>query len=136
LLRCKQCSIYVVQQNYEQHLETTAHKISFCYFQNENIQINGVKSDGRFLSCRILSPKYLSIDHFFQSIESDVLDLISKIIEFQNHEHVNVNLKMFGLYNHNGLNQSDNLGDVKSFLIKKEVIEKQNELILFSRCNV
>lgn len=121
LIRCKQCSMYVVQQNYKLHLETTTHKISLFYLKSEKIQINVVQSDNCFLSCRILSPKHVSIDHFFQSIKSDVLELISRIIELQKNEPINVKIKMFGLYNHN---QSDDLGDVKTFMIRNEVIEK------------
>ncbi|XP_060870680.1 uncharacterized protein LOC132945074 [Metopolophium dirhodum] len=123
LIRCKLCSIYVVQQNYEQHQETTAHKISLFYLKNEKIQINGVQNDNCFLSCRILSPKYLSIDDFFQSIESDVVELIAKIIQLQNGGPISVNIKMFGLYNHNSLiSKPDTLGDVKSFMIRNEVL--------------
>jgi len=126
LIRCKQCCVYVIQKNYNHHLETTAHKISLCYLKNDKIQINGVQCDNRFLSCRILSLEHVSIDDYFQSIESDVLELISKIIRFQNNEAVNVNIKLFGLYNHNRLmSDNDNLGDVKSFMIKNEVIKKK-----------
>jgi len=126
LIRCKQCCVYVIQKNYNHHLETTAHKISLCYLKNDKIQINGVQCDKRFLSCRILSPEHVSIDNYFQSIESDVLELISKIMRFQNNKAVNVNIKLFGLYNHNSLmSENDNLGDVKSFMIKNEVIKKK-----------
>jgi len=89
------------------------------------VQINGVQSDNCFLSCRILSPKYVSIDDFFQSIESDVVELIARIIQLQNGGPISVNIKMFGLYNHNSLiSEPDTLGDVKSFMIRHEVIEK------------
>ncbi|KAE9535620.1 hypothetical protein AGLY_007521 [Aphis glycines] len=123
LIRCKQCCVYVIQKNYNHHLETTAHKISLCYLKNDKIQINGVQCDDRFLSCRILSPEHVSIDNYFQSIESDVLELISKIMRFQNNKAVNVNIKLFCLYNHNSLmSNHDNLGDVKSFMIKNEIL--------------
>lgn len=132
LIRCRQCCVYVIQKNYNHHLETTAHKISVCYLNNDKIQINGVQCDNRFLSCRILSPEHVSIDNFFQSIESEVLELISKIIRFQNDVPVNANIKLFGLYNHKSLmSETDNLGDVKSFMIKNEVIKK-NIYIYFS----
>jgi len=68
----------------------------------------------------MLSPKFVSIDDFFESIESDVLELIAKIIQLQNDGPINVKIKMIGLYNHNN---SDDLGDVKSFVIRNEVIE-------------
>lgn len=95
---------------------------------NEKIQINGQCSNNQFVSCRILSPKHnISIDHFFHSIKSDVLDLIDRVIKLQNRESVNVNVQMFGLYSHKDLlSETDNLGDVKSFMIKNEVIEKIN----------
>lgn len=130
LIRCKQCNIYVVQQNYENHLQTTAHKISLCYFKNDKIQVNGVQCDNRFLSCRILSPKHISIDHFFQSIESNMLELIARIIKFQNNESVSVNIKMFGLYNHNNsISISD--GDVKSFVMSNEILSEVTILLLW-----
>ncbi|XP_016657158.1 uncharacterized protein LOC100160441 isoform X2 [Acyrthosiphon pisum] len=130
LIRCKLCSIYVVQQNYEQHQETTAHKISLLYLKNEKVQINGVQSDNCFLSCRILSPKYVSIDDFFQSIESDVMELIARIIQLQNGGPIRVNIKMFGLYNHNSLiSKPDTLGDVKSFMIRNEILSEVTILL-------
>uniref|UniRef100_A0A2H8TSY1 Zinc finger protein 236 n=1 Tax=Melanaphis sacchari TaxID=742174 RepID=A0A2H8TSY1_9HEMI len=132
LIRCKQCCVYVIQKNYEYHLETTAHKISLSYLKNERIQINGVQCDNQFLSCRILSPEHMSIDHFFQSIESDVLELIAKVIKFQNNMPINVNVKIFGLYNHKSLmNKIDNLGDVKSFLLKNENLSEVTILQLW-----
>jgi hypothetical protein len=124
LIRCKQCGIYIIQKNYEYHIKTTAHKISLCYLNNKKIQINGVQCDSRFLSCRLLSPEHVSIDQFFQSIESDVLELIARIIKFQNNGPVNVTIKLFGLYNNSLMSTTDNLGDVKSFLIRNQVIEK------------
>lgn len=132
LIRCKQCCVYVIQKNYNHHLETTAHKISLCYLKNDKIQINGVQCDNRFLSCRILSLEHVSIDNYFQSIESDVLELISKIIRFQNNEAVSVNVKLFCLYNHNRLmSNNDNLGDVKSFVIKNEILSGVSILLLW-----
>ncbi|XP_060833788.1 uncharacterized protein LOC132917188 isoform X2 [Rhopalosiphum padi] len=131
LIRCKQCCIYIIQKNYEYHLKTTAHKISLCYLNNEKIQINGVQCDSRFLSCRLLSPEHVSIDQFFQSIESDVLELIARIIKFQNNGPVNVTIKLFGLYNNSLMNTTDNLGDVKSFLIRNQILSEITILLLW-----
>uniref|UniRef100_A0A2S2P154 Uncharacterized protein n=1 Tax=Schizaphis graminum TaxID=13262 RepID=A0A2S2P154_SCHGA len=131
LIRCKQCCTYVIQKNYEDHLETTAHKILLCYLNNEKIQINGVQCDSRFLSCRILSPEHVLIDQFFQSIESDVLELIARIIKFQNNKPVNVTIKLFGLYNNSLMSKTDNLGDVKSFLIRNQILSEVTILLLW-----
>lgn len=53
------------------------------------------------------------------------MELIARIIQLQNGGPISVNIKMFGLYNHNSLiSEPDTLGDVKSFMIRHEVIEK------------
>lgn len=123
LLRCKLCSVYVVQTNYQEHLETTVHKIALCYFQNDNIKINGVQGEGQILSSLIVSPNYDSIDDFLKSIESDVVDLICRVIKTQKRDLINVTIKMFGLYKQEiSKNDLSILGDVKSFIIKNEVI--------------
>ncbi|KAL4112492.1 hypothetical protein QTP88_016265 [Uroleucon formosanum] len=130
LIRCKLCSIYVVRQNYKQHQETTAHKISLIYFKNKIIQINEVQKDNCFLNCRILSLKYDSMDHFFLSIKSDVVELFARIIQLQNNGPISVTIKMFGLYNHNILiSKPDTLGDVKSFMIKNEILSGDTILL-------
>lgn len=123
LLRCKLCSVYVVQTNYQQHLETTVHKIALYYFQNKNIQINGVRGEGQILSSRLLAPNYDSIDDFLNIIESDVVNLVLCVIKLQKSDLINVTVKMFGLYKQIiSEHDSSILGDVKSFIVKGEVI--------------
>lgn len=130
-MRCKECFIYVVQNNYQKHIETIVHRIAAIYFLNDKIQINGIQSDDRILSSRIFSPTHNSIDDFFIEVESNVLDLVDRIIKLQNHRLINITIRMFALYNWNKsvpqINQSTNLGKVESFMIKNEV-NKNNKI--------
>lgn len=131
-MRCKECFIYVIQNNYQQHIETIFHKIAAVYFLNDKIQINRTESESRILSARVFSPTHNSINNFFLEVESNVLDLVDRVIKLQNHKLINITIQMFGLYNWNKsipkTNKSTNLGKVESFIIKNEV-NKNNNII-------
>lgn len=136
-MRCKECLIYVVQNNYQQHTETIVHKIAAVYFSNDKVQINGTQSEDRILSSRIFSPTHNSINNFFLEVESNVLDLVDRVIKLQNNKLVNITIQMLALYNWNKsipkTNQSTNLGKVESFMIKNEV-NKNNNIINIHIC--
>jgi len=126
--------MYVVQDNYQQHIDTIGHKMSVCYFQNENIKIQMVKGEEHILSCLVTLTEHNSIDNFFCSIESHTLELINRVIKLLVHPVVSVDIKMIALYSDSDSNSKSNmLGKVKSFVIKNEVISKTIILVIFLR---
>lgn len=115
------CDIYIFQNNIQTHYESTEHKISNHYFQNDIIHIFGVQSEGRILSSRIVSLKSKSIHEYFNSIDVDLVELIGRLIKFQKNKRIRVTVKMFVLYNTKLTSASEQLGTVKMYNILDEV---------------
>lgn len=124
-MRCKQCYIYVVQKNYQQHINTVAHKIAVAYYKSKNVQVIKGHCENVILNTRIVSTcNSDSIHDFFNSIEDPVKNLIGVVLHIINGP-IKVFIKMFALYQKMFSQNTDSiLGDVMTFIIKDEVIKK------------
>lgn len=118
--------MYLVPTNYDEHLETIAHKIGEFYEHNEKILINhgiDVLPDC-FLNCRFLTPEQkMSTNVFLSSIRLELLRLIYKVLELSENNSIKTVLKLFAIYNSNQtINKADYLGSVEMFTLNDEVI--------------
>lgn len=129
LVRCQPCGEYIVQNNYELHITTTLHKLSSYYSGNDEMQINRCSDKDDNVKCRIFSPttgSNDSIENFFNSVKTNILTLVNKVLEIREYNNINIDSKVFALYDQNNdlKSNSENLGQVKAFAMKNEVIFK------------
>lgn len=137
LLWCKLCNIYTFKNKYQQHRETTGHKISNYYHNcDKSILISKVQCNNRILRSRIFLPKNIfhrdSIDEFFCLVESDLLELFYHIIKLQYDKPIKVKVEMYILYKYNNYSSSH-----ENKLEKVEKLSVENEVIIIViNCNI
>ncbi|XP_050533148.1 uncharacterized protein LOC126901045 isoform X3 [Daktulosphaira vitifoliae] len=139
LVRCRPCGVYIIRDNYSEHINTVVHKNSASKYISDWVVIIDGPSGNRIKGYRILSrTQCVSLSEFFSSVESDVLGIVDQtLLEYST---VNMSVQLFSHYNDSNIisKQSEEgnilqsngfMGKVKSFMMQNEILTRTSSLL-------